>query len=263
MDEMKTKKLNFAGVNEIPYDYEPDSLPPTDEKSSNGTVLIRDLNYDERPREKAIKYGMDSLTDVELLALLLGSGMAGKSVLDLSREILQSCNNRLRILARMSIAELKKNFKGVGDAKATLLVAAMTFGSRVSSSMEELDPQMRSSTDVHAYMRSRLERLNYEEFWVLYLSRANRVIYADRVSKGGISSTAVDIKLIAKGAIDHLSSAIILVHNHPSGTMTPSAPDDNLTRRVVEICKVIDVTVQDHVIIGPASFYSYRDEGRL
>lgn len=112
-------------------------------------------------------------------------------------------------------------------------------------------------------MRAKLERLNYEEFWVLHLNRANRVIYADRVSKGGTSSTAVDIKLIAKSAIDHLSSAIILVHNHPSGTMTPSGPDDVLTRRIVEICKVIDVPVQDHVIIGPSTYYSYRDNGRL
>ena len=206
---------------------------------------------------------MDALTDVELLALLLGSGVPGKSVLDLSREILQDNDNRLRLLSRMSIAELKKKYKGVGEAKATLLVAAMAFGSRVQASLSIEDPQMRSSEDVHAYMRAKLERLNYEEFWVLHLNRANRVIYADRVSKGGTSSTAVDIKLIAKSAIDHLSSAIILVHNHPSGTMTPSGPDDVLTRRIVEICKVIDVPVQDHVIIGPSTYYSYRDNGRL
>lgn len=228
-----------------------------------GTVRICELNSDEKPREKALNHGMDSLTDVELLALLLGSGVPGKSVLDLSREILQDCDNRLRMLSRMSIAELKKKYKGVGDAKATLLVAAMAFGSRVQSSLAIEDPCMRSSNDVHSFMRSRLERLNYEEFWVLHLNRANRVMFADRVSKGGSSSTVVDIKLIAKSAIDHLSSALILVHNHPSGTMTPSVPDDSLTRRIVEICKVIDIPVQDHVIIGPSSYYSYRDNGRL
>ncbi len=240
---------------------------PTDSHGSNprdtSGLLIRDLNAEEKPREKASRFGMDALTDVELLALLLGSGVPGKSVLDLSREILQDNGNRLRLLSRMSIAELKKKYKGVGEAKATLLVAAMAFGSRVQASLAIEDPQMRSSEDVHAYMRPRLERLNYEEFWVLHLNRANRVMFADRVSKGGTSSTAVDIKLIAKSAIDHLSSAIILVHNHPSGTMAPSAADDALTRRIVEICKVIDVPVQDHVIIGPSAYYSYRDSSRL
>jgi len=236
---------------------------PRDGASREGTVPIRDLNADEKPREKAITQGMDSLTDVELLALLLGSGVPGKSVLDLSREILQDNGNRLRMLSRMSIAELKKKYKGVGDAKATLLVAAMTFGSRVQASLAIEDPCMRSSADVHSYMRARLERLNYEEFWVLHLNRANRVMFADRVSKGGMACTSVDIKLIAKSAIDHLSSGLILVHNHPSGTMIPSAADDSLTRRIVEICKVIDVPVHDHVIIGPSSHYSYRDNSRL
>lgn len=239
--------------------------PQPDEPAARSmtTIPLRDLNAEEKPREKALSNGIDSLTDVELLALLLGSGVPGKSVLELSREILQDNGNRLRLLSRMSIAELKKKYKGVGDAKATLLVAAMAFGSRVQSSLAIEDPCMRSSKDVHAFMRPKLERLNYEEFWVLHLSRANRVMFADRVSKGGTASTAVDIKLIAKSAIDHLSSGIILVHNHPSGNMQPSAPDDSLTRRIVEICKVIDVPVHDHVIIGPTGYYSYRDSGRL
>ena len=235
----------------------------TDAPVRHATVPIRDLNADEKPREKAVRHGMDVLSDVELLALLLGSGVPGKSVLDLAREILQDNDNRLRQLSRMSIPELIKKYKGVGEAKATLLVAAMAFGSRVQASLAIDDPQMRSSEDVHAYMRARLERLNYEEFWILHLNRANRVIHAERVSKGGVASTSVDIKLIAKSAIDHISSGLILVHNHPSGTMHPSAADDTLTRRIVEICKVIDVPVQDHIIIGPSTYYSYRDHSRL
>ena len=127
------------------------------QKTPTSTIPIRALNDDEKPREKALRGGMDSLSDVELLALLLGSGVPGKSVLDLSREILQDCDNRLRVLARMSIAELKKKYKGVGDAKATLLVAAMAFGSRVQTSLDCQDPQMTCSRDVHTYMRSRLE----------------------------------------------------------------------------------------------------------
>lgn len=231
--------------------------------SPNAAPLMRDLGEEDKPREKASRLGIDSLTDTELLALLLGSGSTGKSVLELSREILADCNGRLRVLSRMSIAELKKKYKGVGTAKATLLVAAMTFGSRVQASQAIEDPQMRSSEDVHAFMRPKLASLNHEEFWVLHLNRANRVMFAERVSKGGTSSTAVDIKLIAKSAIDHIASGLIVVHNHPSGTMNPSAPDDALTRRIAEICKIIDIPLQDHVIIGPSTYYSYRDNGRL
>ena len=240
--------------------------------TSNGTtdmdprnsspVLIKDLNEEEKPREKAGRLGLDSLTDVELLALLLGSGMSGKSVLDLAREILQDNDNMSR-LSRMSIAELKKKYKGVGTAKATLLSAAMTFGARVQKSLTLLDEQMISSRHVYNYMRDTLERLNYEEFWVIHLNRANRILFKERISKGGLACTAVDIKLIAKSAIDHLSSGIILLHNHPSGTMQPSGQDDNLTRRIIDICKIIDVPVHDHLIIGPTGYYSYRDSGKL
>ena len=112
-------------------------------------------------------------------------------------------------------------------------------------------------------MRPKLERLNYEEFWVLHLNRANRIIIPERISKGGMASTSVDVRLIAKSAIDHLSSALILVHNHPSGTLRPSPQDDNLTRRITETCKIIDVAVLDHIIVSPTGFYSYRDEGKM
>ncbi|MBD5225239.1 MAG: DNA repair protein RadC [Bacteroidales bacterium] len=231
--------------------------------SSQTSILIRDLNSDEKPREKAGRLGLESLTDVELLALLLGSGMSGKSVLDLAREILQDNDNKLSRLSRMSIAELKKKYKGVGTAKATLLAAAMTFGARVQKSLSVIDEQMVSSVKVYNYMRSTLERLNYEEFWVIHLNRANMVLTKELISRGGIAGTAVDIKLIAKSAIDHLSSGIILIHNHPSGNMQPSGQDDNLTRRIKDICKIIDVKVQDHLIIGPTGYYSYCDNGRL
>lgn len=238
------------------------NIDPDKEFTPSGTPL-RALAPQEKPREKAMHHGMESLTDAELLALLLGTGVHGKSVIDLSREILSDCDGQLRRLSHMSVAELKKKYRGIGTAKATLLVAAMAFGSRVQASFAIEDPQMRSSEAVYAYMRQRLQSLPYEEFWVLHLSRANRVITADRISKGGLSATTVDVKLIAKGAIDNLSSAIILVHNHPSGTLSPSAADDALTRKVVDVCKILDIPVQDHVIITPSAYYSYRDEGRI
>ena len=225
--------------------------------------MMRDLNAEEKPREKAITGGIDSLTDVELLALLLGSGLPGKSVLDLSREILADVDGRLGRLSRMTITELKKKYRGVGDAKATLLVAAMAFGRRVQKDLAVPFQQMRGSNDVYEYMREKLENISHEEFWVLHLNRANRVVTAECISRGGIAGTAVDIKLLAKSAIDHLDSSIILVHNHPSGNLTPSAADDSLTHRITEICRIADIAVQDHVIISPTGFYSYRDEGRM
>ena len=159
----------------------------------------------------------DTLTDTELLALLLGTGVPGKSVIDLAREILRDNDNKLRVLSRRSVQDLMRTYKGMGPAKATLLVAAMTFGARCQTDLGVKDPQMASSRDVYTYMRSHLERLNYEEFWILHLNRANRVQHAERMGKGGLAATYVDARLIAKSAIDHLSSALILVHNHPSG----------------------------------------------
>ena len=237
-----------------------DEIP---EEGIRSATLIRDLNLDERPREKAIVHGIDSLSDVELLALLLGSGLPGKSVLDLSREILADVDNRLARLSRMPIPDLKKKYRGVGDAKATLLVAAMAFGRRVHKDFTVPFQQMRTSRDVYEYMREYIDGLNYEGFWVLHLNRANRVVARECLSRGGIAGTAVDIKLLAKSAVDHLDSGIILIHNHPSGNLCPSAQDDSLTRRIVAICEVVDVKVQDHVIVASNGFYSYRDEGRL
>lgn len=234
-----------------------------DENGLKGSLKIHDLTDDEKPREKALKQGMESLSDVELLALLLGSGIPGKSVIDLSREILKDNDNRLAYLSRKSIPELMRKYKGMGVAKASLLVAAMTFGARTQADLQIHDPQMASSDAVYSYMRGRLERLNNEEFWVLHLSRANRLQSVEQVSKGGQSQTSVDVKLIAKSIIDRLSAAVILCHNHPSGNLMPSAADDNLTRRITEVCKLLDVPVLDHLIVGPTGYYSYRDKGRI
>ena len=243
-----------------------DSTLPTDAEKSAAAGsgrMLREMAADEKPREKALAYGMDALTDTELLAILLGSGMQGKSVLELSGEILRDVNYKLSHLSRLSIAEIRKRWKGVGTAKATLLSAAITFGSRVQQSLAVPDEQLRTSAEVYAYMRHRLERLNHEEFWVLHLSHANRVMRSERVGQGGISATAVDARLIAKSALDNMSSGLILVHNHPSGTNRPSGPDDAVTRKIADICKIIDVKVLDHLIISPTGYYSYRDEGRL
>ena len=223
---------------------------------------ISDLDESDKPREKALKHGISSLSNAELLAIIFGSGLPGKSVIQLSQEILASCDNRLSRLARMSIHEVVSKFNGIGPAKAISLAAAFALSDRSGNEVDN-DPIIQNSADVERLMRPRLGRLNYEEFWVLMLSRNNRVIYEERLSKGGVSSTVVDPKLVFKSAIDKLASAIILVHNHPSGNCRPSTDDDRLTQRLKEGGKLLDISVLDHIIITENNRFSYAEENRL
>lgn len=224
---------------------------------------IADLDESDKPREKALSQGIRSLSNAELLAIIFGSGLPGKSVISMSQEILASCDNRLSRLSRMSIHEMKKSFKGVGTAKAISLAAAFELGLRTRDEDAALDPQIKNSTDIYNMMRVKLERLEYEEFWVLYLSRSNRVIYEECMSKGGVSGTVTDIRLILKRAIELLASGIILVHNHPSGNLRPSPDDDRITTKAKEAAKLLDINVLDHLIFTPTSYFSYTDNGRL
>lgn len=224
---------------------------------------IADLDESDKPREKALSQGIRSLSNAELLAIIFGSGLPGKSVISMSQEVLASCDNRLSRLSRMSIHEMKKNFKGVGTAKAISLAAAFELGLRTRDEDAALDPQIKNSTDIYNMMRVKLERLEYEEFWVLYLSRSNRVIFEECMSKGGVSGTVTDVRLILKRAIELLASGIILVHNHPSGNLRPSPDDDRITTKAKEAAKLLDINVLDHLIITPTNYFSYNDNGRL
>ena len=224
---------------------------------------IADLDEGDKPREKALSQGIRSLSNAELLAIIFGSGLPGKSVISMSQEILASCDNRLSRLSRLSIHEMKKKFKGVGTAKAISLAAAFELGLRTRDEDAALDPQIKCSTDIYNIMRTKLERLEYEEFWVLYLSRSNRIIYEECMSKGGVSGTITDIRLILKRALELLASGIILVHNHPSGNLRPSPDDDRITTKTKEAAKLLDINVLDHLIISPTSYFSYNDNGRL
>lgn len=223
---------------------------------------ISDLDDSDKPREKALKHGIGALSNAELLAIIFGSGLPGKSVIQLSQEILASCDNRLSRLSRMSIHEVVGKYNGIGPAKAITLAAAFELAERCSHEIDN-DPVIHNSKDVDNLMRPRLCRLNYEEFWMLMLSRGNKVIYEACLSKGGTASTVVDPKLLFKNAIDHLASGIILVHNHPSGNCKPSVEDDKLTQRIKDGGKLLDVAVLDHIIITPTDFFSYADNGRL
>lgn len=236
--------------------YDQDFNPPA-------TPRVADLDIDDKPREKALKNGIQSLSKAELMAIILGSGIVGKSVIALSQDILRDNDNSLHRLSQMSIDELCTRYKGIGPAKAISLKAAVELGTRSVEDGQSLPDQIRGGHDIYNLMRQKLQNINYEEFWVLHLSRSNRVIARECVSRGGTAGTVVDTKLILKSAINKLASSLILVHNHPSGTLRPSIEDDNITRRIKEAAKLLDMRLLDHVIIASTGYYSYNDEGRL
>jgi DNA repair protein RadC len=215
---------------------------------------------EDRPREKLLLKGKAALSDAELIAILIGSGTRELSAVDLSKLILQSVNNNLNELAKLSINDLIK-FKGIGEAKAISIAAALELGRRRKESETLKKPKITSSADVYEAVRPYLMDLQHEQFWVLLLNRANEVIRPQQISIGGVSGTVADPKMIFKAAIEHLASAIILVHNHPSGNLTPSQADKDLTKKVKEGGRTLDIPVLDHLIFSDNSYFSFADEG--
>ncbi len=217
---------------------------------------------EDRPREKLMLKGKSALTDAELIAILIGSGTRELSAVDLSKIILQSVGNNLNELAKLSVNDLMK-FKGIGDAKAISIVSALELGRRRKESETLKRTKITCSADGYDAIRPHLLDLSHEQFWILLLNRANEVIRPFQISVGGVSGTVADPKLIFKAAIEHLASAIILVHNHPSGNLTPSQADKDLTKKVVEAGRLLDVPVLDHLIFGDNGYFSFADEGMM
>lgn len=226
-------------------------------------LRIHDLSDDDRPREKALKHGISSLTDTELLTICIGSGLPGLSALDMARSMLKVAGGKLSGIRTQSIHSMIKNNPGVGPAKAVSIAAAFELGVRCRDESRSEKVQVRSSRDVYDYMRYRVEALPNEQFWVVTLSRANHITGELKLSDGGTASTVVDIKLLMKEVVDRLAESIILVHNHPSGSMKASTQDRDLTRRIKGACELFGIKVLDHVIIGPTGYYSFQDEGIL
>ena len=224
---------------------------------------ISDMAEDDRPREKAIQAGnVRGLSVTELIAIALGSGIPGRPVMTLSNEILSLAGGHLRGLGRLEIEDLTY-IKGVGRAKAISLLAAIELGMRVARDTDSGTTQsIRNSDDIAMMMRD-LKTLNHEEFWVIFVDRRNQVISKYALSVGGTAGTVVDTKLLFKKAILMLASGIIVVHNHPGGSLRPSPEDDRLTQRIKDGCKMLDIRMLDHVIITSGSHYSYNDDGRL
>ncbi len=217
---------------------------------------------EDRPREKLMLKGRSALSDAELIAILIGSGTRELSAVDLSKLILHSVGNNLNELAKLSINDLMK-FKGVGDAKAISIAAALELGRRRKDSEVLKKARITSSVDAYDIIRPYLMDLSHEQFWVLLLNRANEVIRPFQVSIGGVAGTVADPKIIFKSAIEYLASAIILVHNHPSGNLTPSQADKDLTKRVKEAGRLLDIPILDHLIFGDNGYFSFADEGIL
>lgn len=217
---------------------------------------------EDRPREKLQLKGKAALSDAELIAILIGSGSQNLSAVGLSKQILSYVNNNLNSLAKLSIKDLTK-FKGIGEAKAISVVSALELGRRRDNNLTESRPHIRTSSDVYKLMTSDLMDQPVEQFWIITLNRANRLISKHPISLGGVASTIVDLKVIFKLALEDLASNIILVHNHPSGNLKASDEDVKLTSRAKKAGKLLDLTVLDHVIFTDDGHFSFSDENLI
>ncbi len=228
-------------------------------------VLIEDLAADDRPREKAMRHGIKTLSNAELIAIIFGNGMKGKSVLTMSRELLSRNNGRLSELARKPIRDIIKKNPGIGPAKAISLAAAIELGMRCRDEIPQEKPRITGSNSVYDLMRGSMELLDHEEFWIMLLSRSHKVLDSICISRGGSAATVVDPKILYRKVLEFgdTVSAIVLLHNHPSGNLRPSPEDDRLTRQLKDAGALLDIRVLDHVIITPSGYFSYADEGRL
>lgn len=239
-------------------------MAPHDDIPAASRPLKLTTSLDERPREKAKAKGFAALTTAELLAIILGSGSPGESVVELCQRMLHDHQGKLYNLARRSVKDLMNGYRGIGEVKAIEILAALELARRYQQ--EEFDERFKitSSDDAYKYLRTRMEHLDHEEIMVVLLNHAKQVEECVRISSGGTAMTVADIKMILRPAIERLSSGIILAHNHPSDNPKPSAQDDRLTERVHEACKVMDIQLVDHIIVCRGGhYYSYADHGCL
>jgi DNA repair protein RadC len=223
---------------------------------------IKHWSEDDRPREKLLMKGKNALSDAELLAIILNSGNKYESALSLSKRILASVGGNLDNLAKLSIAKLKE-FRGIGEAKAIAIAAAIELGNRKQHSAQQLRPQVTCSQEAYQAIRSVLEDLPHEEFWILHLNHSLKLIKKERISTGGLAATVVDIRLISKSCIENLTTNLILCHNHPSEKLQASEADIKITDKVKNALSIFDIHVRDHIIVGGKQYFSFADNGML
>ena len=223
---------------------------------------IKNWSELDRPREKLLSKGISALTNAELLAIIIGSGSRDESAVSLSQRILANSNNNLNALGKLSVRELM-NFKGIGEAKAITITAALELGRRRNKEVGLHKAKISSSQSVFDLLAPELGELPHEEFWIVYLDNSNKILQSLQLSKGGITGTLVDVRIVFKKALLLGAVAIILAHNHPSGTLQPSNADINLTQKLKIAGEQLDVKVLDHVIITEKAYFSFADEGLL
>ncbi|MTI32981.1 RadC family protein [Xanthovirga aplysinae] len=217
---------------------------------------------EDRPREKLLLKGKSSLSNAELIGILIGSGHKSMSAVELSKQILQDVGNNLHELAKLSVADLQK-FKGIGEAKAISIVSALELGRRRKEMQPKQRPRISSSAEAYEQIKPDLQDLPHEEFWIILLNRANDLLKKHIISLGGLTGTVADPKIIFKEAINSRAAAMILVHNHPSGNLKPSQADIKLTRKLKDAGDLLEITVLDHLIFTDHAYFSFADEGMM
>ncbi len=229
---------------------------------NSNSFSIKNWSQDDQPREKLRDKGKSVLSDAELVAILIGSGSREESAVDLCKRILASVDHNLNALGKLSIAQLME-FKGIGEAKAITIVAAMELGRRRRLEDAVRLDKITSSRSVFDLMQPIIGELPHEEFWILYLNNSNKVIQKNQLSKGGITGTLVDVRLVLKSALEVGATALILCHNHPSGTLFPSQADKDVTLKLKTAAQSLDIKVLDHLIITEKTYFSFADEDVL
>ena len=225
-------------------------------------LSITEWSEEDRPREKMEKLGASALSNAELLAILIGSGSTDQSAVELMKDILKDCNNNLNTLGKMSCQQLQK-YKGMGPAKAITILAACELGKRRAATKAEERPQMNCAAAIYEYMLQKMQDLDVEEAWALFMNQSKKLIKAIRIGRGGISETSVDVRIILREALLCNATIVAFVHNHPSGNIKPSTPDDRLTKSINEACKTMRLHFMDHVIVTDGMYYSYFEAGKL
>ena len=231
-------------------------------KSYPSKISIKGWSENDRPREKLIASGSRPLSDAELIAILIGSGNRQETAVELSRRILHSFNNDLEKLGKLTVGELL-SFKGIGEAKAVTIIAALELGRRRKDSVRADIKQITCSKDIYDYMNRYFQDLHHEELWILLLNRGNKVIGQFLISKGGQAGTIADPKIIYKIALENNAASLVLAHNHPSGSLKPSNADLSLTKKMKEAGSLLDIIVLDHLIFTDSSYMSFADEGLM
>ena len=226
------------------------------------STSIKNWATDDRPREKLVTKGAAVLSDSELLAILINTGNKNKSAVDIAKEVLQLGKNNLNELGKLSVNDLIQ-IKGIGEAKAITLAAALELGRRRQATASLVKPKIRSSNDIAEYLKATLKDYAYEVFAVVFLNKSNKINHFEIISKGGITGTVADPRIILKKALEEDATSIVLCHNHPSGNLKPSKADEDLTFKIKEAAKYFDISVMDHIIVSEDGYYSFADEGIL